>query len=295
MHKKRRIARYQVVRHEGDRPVRRRDDLVVEEPLTILWQAQDHHSPQRLSATMRTPGHDNELAAGLLFSEGLIRSRKEIEVLSFCSGGGVNELNRLVARLRIPGVQAESRLAHRPSAALPQSACGLCAFDELASPKALLAWAASARPKSVMTFLPNRTLLDQGLRLLATEASLFAKTGASHACVVLNPDGQLCAAAEDVGRHNACDKAVGELLLTAAAGSGDFRLLPGAGILFSSRLSFELAAKAVRAGAAWIGSVGAPTHLAVELAQKCAMPLLGFCSGERFNVYVGISEVSSTL
>lgn len=289
MHKKRRIARFPVVRHEDDRTIRKRDDLVVEEPLTILWQAQDH-SPQRLSATMRTPGLDNELAAGLLFSEGLVRSRREIEVLSFCSGGGVNELNRLVARLRLTNVEAESRLAHRPSAALPQSACGLCAFDELASPKALLAWAEATRPEGVETLQPDRALLEKGLKLLATEAPLFSKTGASHACIVMGPDGHLWSAAEDVGRHNACDKAVGLLLLSGLKEKGPFRLPEQVGMLFSSRLSFELAVKAVRAGAAWIGSVGAPTHLAVELAQRCGLPLLGFCSKTRFNVYVGASS-----
>jgi FdhD protein len=263
---------------------------VVEEPLTILWQAEDGPS-QRLSATMRTPGEDNELAAGLLFSEGLLRHRGEVEVLSFCVSGAPNELNRLRAKLRLSQAEANSRLAHRPSAALPQSACGLCGFDELSNPKALLKWAASARPSQTAAFEPETTLLHQALDHLAAQAPTFAATGASHAVVLVSSDGTLLAAAEDVGRHNACDKAIGAMLLANPSRSDTFALPAGTGVLFSSRLSFELAAKAVRAGAAWIASVGAPTHLAIELARECRLPTVGFLTRQRHNLYV---ELPST-
>lgn len=258
---------------------------MVEEPLTLLWQASGG-PVQRLASTMRTPGEDHELAAGLLFSEGLLRHRGEIKVLSFCASGGVNELNRLTAMLRLTREEAERRLAHRPSAALPQSACGMCAFDELSNPRTLLKWAASGRPAGVVPLRPDRALLDQALEQLSASAPVFATTGASHTVVLLDPRGNLLAAAEDVGRHNACDKALGTLLLEEKPGSRAFRLPPGTGLVFSSRLSFELAAKAARVGAAWMASVGAPTSLAIELAQTCAIPTLGFLSHERYNVYV---------
>ena len=284
MFKKRKTVKLSTHKVVGDSRRRQRDLVVVEEPLTVLWQGTDG-PVERMAATMRTPGEDNELAAGLLFSEGLLHQRDELEVLSFCASGGPNELNRLRAVLRFPHAEGQRRLAHRPSAGLPQSACGLCSFDELSNPKALLEWAASQRPTEVAPCQPEEALLHRALTHLHEQAPVFAATGASHAVVLVDPEGRLIASAEDVGRHNACDKAIGKLLLESKR-PGSFTLPSGVGLLVSSRLSFELAAKAVRAGAAWMASVGAPTHLAVELASACQTPLLGFCSTERYNVYV---------
>jgi FdhD protein len=264
---------------------RRRDLVVVEEPLTILWQASDGPS-QKLSATMRTPGEDVELAAGLLFHEGLLRHPDELHSLSFCARGGPNELNRIRAQLRFEQRLAQQRLAHHPSQLSPQSACGLCSFDELSSPAALLKRAASLRSPRATTLEPEPELLGLALGHLQSQAPTFAATGASHAVVVTGAQGELLAAAEDVGRHNACDKAIGRLFLASKAAPAEgFTLPSGSGLLFSSRLSFELAAKAVRAGAAWIASVGAPTQLALELARRCQLPVYGFLSQERHNRY----------
>lgn len=288
MHKKRRTARVHVQKFgPGDPPgrLRERDLVVVEEPLTILWQASDGPG-QKLAATMRTPGEDNELAAGLLFSEGLLQHRDELQALSFCVSGAPNELNRLRALLRLPHQVAERRLARRPSSGSPQSACGLCASEELSGPEALVKWALAGRPARAVGQAPEPAVLHAALDHLHRHAPTFDATGATHAVVVVSADGGLLAAAEDVGRHNACDKAIGALFL-AGKGVEAFALPPGAGLLFSSRLSFELAAKAVLAGAAWIASVGAPTHLAVELASRCGLPTYGFLSRERYNCYVG--------
>jgi FdhD protein len=103
--------------------------------------------------------------------------------------------------------------------------------------------------------------------------------------VVVDSQGEPLAAFEDVGRHNACDKAIGSLLLQQNDDS-DFQLPPGSGLLVSSRFSFELAQKAVSAGVSWMASVGAPTHIAVELAERCGVPMYGFVSHQRFNRYV---------
>lgn len=282
--KKRKTVRLSVSKVAPDGRHRARDLVVVEEPLTVLWQGTDG-PVERLSATMRTPGEDNELAAGLLFSEGLLHHQGELEVLSFCASGGPNELNRLRAALRLSHAEGRRRLARRPSAGLPQSACGLCSFDELSNPKALLDWAAAQRPEEARSFSPPEDLLHQALDLLQREAPVFASTGASHAVVLVNSEGRLLSSAEDVGRHNACDKAIGKLFLNDKR-EQRFRFPEGTGVLFSSRLSFELASKAVRAGAAWMASVGAPTHLAVELAQRLSLPTMGFVSLRRHNVYV---------
>lgn len=255
---------------------------MAEEPFTVVWQSCDGKN-ERLTSTMRTPGKDLELAMGLLFTEGLLQSRQELETLQFCVGGGINELNRIKAKLRITAELAATRLKHRPSASLPQSACGMCAADDLSSPEALLAWASSRyRAKSTP---PNPVQLQAALEHLDTSCPLFRKTGASHACVIVGQESELLACGEDVGRHNACDKALGCLILEEQPVSKSFQLDAHAGVLFSSRLSFELASKVVAAGISWMASVGAPTHLAVELAQRCKIPLYGFLSQDRHNLY----------
>lgn len=281
MQKKRAIFKRMVTKITGETQKRFKDALVAEEPFTVVWQSQDGVS-ERLASTMRTPGDDLSLAAGMLFSEGAVLGRAELQVLSFCSGGGVNELNRLKAELLIDADTIKSRLAHRPSQSLPQSACGMCSVDDLGSPARLVAWAAS-RSKSRGTS-PEEATIELALKTLENDCPLFARTGASHACVVLSSQ-KVLAVGEDVGRHNACDKALGQLFLAEPRDSIEFRLPPECGLLFSSRLSFELAAKAVAAGASWVASVGAPTALAVDLAETCELPLLGFVSRERRNTY----------
>lgn len=282
MHKKRAVFRQPIrkINDAGDR--RLKDTLVAEEPFTLVWQASDGPS-ERLTSTMRTPGDDLSLAAGLLFSEGVMRGKGELKTLSFCAGGGVNELNRLKAELRIPHTVVQERLNHRPSASLPQSACGLCAVDDLSSPQNLVDWAAGrARREGT---LPQAETIHLALEHFEVQCPLFSSTGASHACLVVTLAGELLSSGEDVGRHNACDKAVGSLLLEEAVDAPDFLLPEGAGIIFSSRLSFELASKAVACGASWMASVGAPTHLAVQLAERCRLPLFGFVSKTRHNLY----------
>jgi len=279
MYKKRQTFRRSVVRVEGGAEKKKGDKLVAEEPFTVWWFSQDGKS-ERLASTMRTPGHDLELAAGMLFSENVLTGKADLKTLSFCTGGGVNDLNRVTAELRLPSHVVADRLGHRPSSALPQSACGMCGLDDLSSPSSLVEWA-SRRYRGTPVAATSE-LLGEALEKLNSKCPLFSVTGASHAVIVVDGEGEIASLGEDVGRHNACDKAMGRLLLE---GAGPFQLPAGAGVLFSSRLSFELAAKAVAAGAGWIAAVGAPTHLAVELAQTVGLPLYGFLSHQRYNRY----------
>ena len=282
MEKKRAVFRRSVRKFVEQMPVKRfKDTLVAEEPFTLVWQSDDGES-ERLTSTMRTPGDDLSLAAGMLFSEGVLRSKSEIHVLSFCAGGASNELNRLKADLRLSASEIRRRLGHRPSASLPQSACGLCAVDDLSSPKVLLEWAAR-RYRGCPTE-PEQESLQLALTHLQERCPLFSATGASHASVIVDGSGALLSATEDVGRHNACDKAIGSLLLND--NRERFLLAKGAGLVVSSRFSFELAQKAAAASVSWMASVGAPTHLAVELADRCGIPLFGFLSRRRVNRYV---------
>lgn len=193
MHKKRKTVRLSISKITDEVNKRQRDLLVVEEPLTILWQGADG-PVERLAATMRTPGEDNELAAGLLFSEGLVQHPRELEFLSFCASGGPNELNRLRATLRLSHAEAKLRLAHRPSSGTPQSACGLCSFDELSNPKALVSWAISQKAEGVEPLVPTRQLLDRGLDLLTSEAPVFAATAQAIRCLSSTHKGSCCLA-----------------------------------------------------------------------------------------------------
>lgn len=298
---KRLITRWQASQEERTA----QDHLIVEEPLTVFWKAQSRSAESvALTSTMRTPGQDFELAAGLLFTEGLVDGPAEIEQLRFCQSAKScspdpetapqnNQYNRLTAHLRISASLAQQRLSKRPSASLPQSACGLCSFEELASKEFMLEWARNLSPDKIPEMCPAPSWeaenggLPQGfsnmLGELAVPGSVFVRTGAAHACAVFAHSGRLVAVCEDVGRHNACDKALGQLLLKSRLPR--FRLEPGQGLLFSSRLSFELAAKAVRAGTSWMASVGAPTELAVQLAQRCQIPIWGFVGKDRANRY----------
>lgn len=283
MEKKRAVFKRSVRKFSDDSTVRRtKDTLVAEEPFTLVWRSSDGES-ERLASTMRTPGNDLELAAGMLFAEGVLVSKRELHLLSFCAGGAANELNRLKAELRIPAATVRKRLGHRPSASLPQSACGLCSVDDLSNPETLLSWASGRFRASPSEPKPEQ--LRQALEHLQSSCPVFAATGASHASVIVDSEGKAVAVFEDVGRHNACDKAIGSLLLQQTDES-DFQLPGGSGLLVSSRFSFELAHKAVSAGVSWMASVGAPTHIAVELAARCGVPMYGFLSRRRFNQYV---------
>lgn len=283
MEKKRATFRRSIRRFDdGQISKRLADTLIAEEPFTVVWQSLDGHS-ERLASTMRTPGDDLALAAGMLFSEGVLSFKEELNVMSFCAGGGVNELNRLKAELRLNRKDIENRLRHKPSQSTPQSACGMCGLDDLSAPSILVNWAKQRYDGK--PFLPSDKLLKDSVSVLDHDCPLFKRTGASHACLIVDHTGKAVSLAEDVGRHNACDKAVGRLFL---ASSERFQLPPRSGMIFSSRLSFELAAKAVAAGASWIASVGAPTHLAAVLAETCGLPLFGFLSTERHNLYTSV-------
>ncbi len=225
------------------------DQIVVEEPLEILVNG------RHLSVTMRTPGHDEELAAGFLFTEGLIRSRGEIRSIA---GAG----NRIEIQL-----DHEAEIAPRFTMT---SACGVCGKTSL---KELYK---NRCPVVQSKFqLNTETLLGLPGKLKSAQL-LFQRTGGLHAAGLFSPDGLLHEIREDVGRHNAVDKVIGA---TLGQDLSD-RL-----ILVSGRAGFELVQKAAVAGIPMLAAVGAPTTLAVETARAAGMTLVGFLRDDRFNVY----------
>ena len=234
-----------------------RDEVAVEEPLEVRVDG----SP--LVVTMRTPGHDEELALGFLYGEGLIDQPR---------GAGLTD--DLAANI----IEVEGPLTHDPGARrfYATSSCGVCgkgAVEEVA------VHAAPARPgprvgRSLLAALPNRL-----------RQPTFARTGGLHATGLFASDGELLIAREDVGRHNAMDKVVGRALLDG--------LLPLTMnvLCVSGRLSFELVQKAAVAGAPILVGVGAPSSLAIELAADRGMTLAGFARHGRVNVYTGADRV----
>jgi FdhD protein len=252
----------------GDR-LEPRDDLVaIEEPLEIrIARSGDTGPGTPVSVTMRTPGHDAELAMGFLHGEGLIRSRGDVA----CVREGGPDGNVVYVELSAAHAPDTSRLQRNFYAT---SSCGVCGKASLAA-------------LAGMFDLPA---VDDGLRvdssLLTSLGDVaraaqpgFRDTGGLHAASLFEADGRLVASFEDVGRHNALDKLIGSMLLDDALPLVRFVLH------LSGRASFELVQKAAVAGIPVVAAVGAPSSLAIELAERTGMLLAGFLRDDSFNVY----------
>jgi len=260
---RKRVDRVLVTRVSGGDRRRQPDDLVVEEPLAIELDG------VRVTTTMRTPGHDFELAAGFLHTEGLLGGAPVLEA-RYCANGSAVESGFNIVTVSTGGLAppATARLI------ATNSSCGLCgsaSIDELSERLAPLDRSAlTIFPLDLLASLPDRARPAQ---------ELFAATGAVHAAVAFDASGSVVHAREDVGRHNAVDKVVGRLLLD--------RALPATGLaLFvSGRASFEIVQKAWAAGFGTVVAVSAPTALAVQTARRAGITLAGFVRGDRMNVY----------
>ncbi len=251
------------VRHlDGDESSERDDLLAVEEPLEIRIGS----TP--LAVIMRTPGHDDELAAGFLYGEGIVRTRDDIAaLLHWQDDSGAFAQNLITVRLRVDHDAAGWQRQFYAT-----SSCGMCGK---ASIEAALSMAPplerrlDASPE-VLYALPDR---------LRAAQSVFDRTGGLHASGLFSLDGELLAVREDVGRHNAVDKLIGRALL-----DGDLPLSERI-LLLSGRVSFEIVQKALAARIPLIAAISAPSSLAVSVAQRCNIGLVGFLREGRMNVY----------
>jgi FdhD protein len=229
---------------------------------------------------MRTPGSDFELTAGFLFSEGFISDRDDIERMSFCVGdescAGGQEYNVVTVDLR-PHVTLNPHLLNRNFDV--SSACGICGKASLDQVERL-----GISKLSFDMTVPFATLvaLPDGLR---QSQGLFDSTGGLHAAGLFDQSGRLVALREDVGRHNAVDKLVGWSLLNGKLPLADHI------VMVSGRSSFEIAQKTVAAGAPILCAVSAPSSLAVDLARRFDLTLVGFLRGNRFNIYHGAERI----
>lgn len=241
--------------------------LAVEEPLEIRLGKGRHH--RAVSITMRTPGADAELAAGFLFTEGLLQNPAQIKGIRHC-GRFPNRENTVRVELH---ETVETDFARLRRNFYMTSSCGVCGKSSLNALEVAGAEAVGPTPD-----VAPETVSAMPERLLAAQA-VFGETGGLHAAGLFDPDGRLLDHAEDVGRHNAVDKLIGRAFLEG-------RLpLSGSVLFLSGRASFELVQKAVMARIPFVCAVGAPSSLAVDAARRFSVRLVGFVRGGRFNVY----------
>jgi FdhD protein len=245
------------------------DSLVGEEPLLIQVAG------QALTVTMRTPGDDLELAAGLLFTEGLVTSREEIISLDQPDDSDADQ-NVVHVELKA-GTIPRSQEAKRNF--ISNSSCGLCGKTSLEAVYAR----GITRPNPDFRFDPEVLCGLPGT--LRSAQTIFGKTGGLHAAALFDSSGKLLAMKEDVGRHNAVDKLVGWALLQGHLPLSNYALLA------SGRGGFEIIQKSLTAGIPLLASVSAASSLAVQMAREFGMTLVGFLRGRRFVVYTGVERL----
>jgi FdhD protein len=255
------------------------DTLAIEEPLEIrLGFAENGKFQHRaISITMRTPGNDFELAAGFLFTEGVLQNKNQISSIKHC--GKFGQLKNTV-RVDLQG-NIEINLSKIERNFYTTSSCGVCGKSSLEA----LETGAKRIEQSDFPKISAETIhrLPEKLR---RSQKVFDQTGGLHAAALFDADGNLIDLREDVGRHNAVDKLIGARLLTDEIPLADK-------ILFlSGRASFELVQKAVMAQIPVIAAVGAPSSLAVDAAERFGVTLLGFVRENRFNIYAGFERIA---
>jgi FdhD protein len=262
-----------VVTIERGRQTPREDLLAVEEPLEIRL------GETSVSVTMRTPGHDFDLALGFLFTEGIVDDPDQIVSIRHAeTEGNQRQAGNTVIVELAPGIEIDSVRLQRNFYAT--SSCGICGKASLAAIEV-----APRRPlrKPVPVFSAE---LIHGLpEALRRSQAVFDRTGGLHAAALFSRDGELLGLREDVGRHNALDKLIGFGLRGIAAP------LDESLVLMSSRAGFEIIQKAVMAGIPVLAAVGAPSSLAVEASRRFGITLLGFVRDGRFNIYSGAERI----
>jgi FdhD protein len=267
-------VRRQVRKLSANGERRRPDTLAAEEPMEVRVDG------KALAVTMRTPGHDVELAHGFLLTEGVIGSREDIRSARYCDGvddQGRNTYNVLDLKLS-DGVPPPETGVERNF--YTTSSCGVCGKAALDAVKL-----STRFPPGDSEFAVTTDVLAKLPDSLRTHQKVFASTGGLHAAGLFDSNGELLVVREDVGRHNAVDKVLGWALLEG--------LIPltGNGLLVSGRASFELVQKAAMAGVPLLAAVSAPSSLAAELAEENGITLVGFLRGDSMNLYTADHRV----
>jgi FdhD protein len=262
------MSNHDIHRYANGQLTRDSDELAVEEPLEIRVRG------RAVSVTMRTPGHDEELAAGFLLTEGLIRQRGDVLRIEPC---GRNEEGNLINVVLAPDVVVDfERLTRHVFAS---SSCGLCGKASIETIRGQ--FPPIATPPDFM--IDVQTLLALPDRMREAQAT-FARTGGLHAAALFDAAGRLIVIREDVGRHNAVDKVLGHCLLNGIPTGRHV-------LLVSGRASFEIVQKALAAAVPVVAAVSAPSSLAAEFARECGQTLVGFLREGRLNCYAGAERL----
>jgi FdhD protein len=257
----------QVSEWDDGKLARKEDYLAAEEPLEIRV------ADKPLSVTMRTPGDDLELAAGFLFTEGLVQNRQQILKLESNQDSNMPNRGNVIRAELAAECLADTDKLHRNFFAA--SSCGSCGKASIESVRSR-----TLRPPNPNFTVDPDTLLRTPDSLRHSQA-VFGRTGGLHAAALFNRDGDLLTIREDIGRHNAVDKVVGWALLEGRIPLAESILL------VSGRGGFEIVQKAIVAGLPIVASVSAPSSLAVQLAREMRLTLIGFLRGKRFVIYAG--------
>jgi FdhD protein len=276
-HSMRKTTRRTIHRINGTTCTSRKDRIVVEEPLAIRIireQADDF----QLSITMRTPGDDFALVAGFLFTEGLIQHADDIVHISHCINAPNEPNPHNIVRVQLRQLPDWGLLQRH---FLTTSSCGVCGKTSIEAVQPPFSLTDEKPP-----FVVSSELIHALPGQLTSAQDVFSQTGGLHAAGLFDEAGTLLSTREDIGRHNALDKLIGQQLLA--------RQLPlsRCSLCVSSRASFELVQKAIYAGIPILAAVGAPSSLAIELAETHQLTLLGFVRDQRFNLYSAPHRIS---
>lgn len=249
-----------------------KDAIAIEEPLSIslTYNQENNLESKDISITMRTPGNDKSLAVGFLFTEGIIHNFDQIDSIQ-------ESINQITVSLK-PNIAFDIQKLDRHF--YTTSSCGVCGKSSIDALYSL-----SNFEDQVESFSVNQKTLFNLVPQLNKFQNVFQSTGGLHAATLFHSDGQYLDIKEDVGRHNALDKIIGAALIEKKIPLNKHILL------LSGRASFELIQKSYMAGISFIVAVGAPSSLAIELAEEKKMTLVGFMSENRFNVYCDFGRV----
>ncbi|GAC1321877.1 MAG: formate dehydrogenase accessory sulfurtransferase FdhD [Chloroflexota bacterium] len=264
----------EVVGWRGEAHTPGTDTVAVEEPLEIRLAG------LRIAVTMRTPGHDFDLALGFLFTEGIIRSAADIGSIAFCPTDDVESEDNIVNVNPVDHAIVDPGRWQRNF--FTTSSCGICGKASIDSIRQ------DAAPIQSDLEVSSETLYRLDARLRAAQA-VFEQTGGLHAAGLFDTSGHLLALREDVGRHNAVDKVIGHAVRDADTDAQP--PLRDRVLVVSGRTSFEIVQKAWMAGIPIVAAVSAPSSLAVDLARTAGMTLVGFLRSGRFNVYAGAERI----
>ena len=269
------VGKAEILKIGEGAPVFRPDLIAVEEPLEIRigFGKEGKREQRSISVTMRTPGHDFELALGFLFTENIISAYDEVVSIRYCQDAGRQEERENVVRVELsPEVQIDFKKIERHF--YTSSSCGVCSKTSIDAVK-------TGCPVLHSSLKVDESIIHQAPAILRREQQVFEYTGGLHAAGLFSQQGELIIMREDVGRHNALDKLVGAALVKQMIPLADYF------VLVSGRASFELVQKSLMAGIPLMAAVGAPSSLAVALATDFNMTLLGFVRNLSFNVYCG--------